>query len=87
MSRDRATTNNEETMIGVGADKPPQSSRQAHIKQYYSEWPDSKLKFADLVLYFQDHVICAAEAGSVGPLDIIANVEPASSFLVNFKGK
>tara|TARA_B100000989_G_scaffold291042_1_gene265008 strand:- start:416 stop:655 length:240 start_codon:yes stop_codon:yes gene_type:complete len=79
MGRDRPTTENEEAMIEIGPDALPPSSRQARIQQYYCELPDGKLKFVDLVLYFQDEAISAAEAGALGLLDVIENVEPASS--------
>ena len=87
MGRDRATANNEEGMIDIGADEPPQPSQQARIQQFYSELPDNKHKFADLILYFQDEAISAAEAGSFGLLDVIENVELASSSLANVKGQ
>ena len=87
MGRDRATTNNEEGMIDIGADEPPQPSQQARIQQFYSELPDNKHKFADLILYFQDEAISAAEASSFGLLDVIENVELASSSLANDKGQ
>ena len=87
MGRDRATTNNEEGMINIGADEPPQPSQQARIQQYYSELPDRKHKFADLILYSREEAISAAEAGSLGLLNVIENVEPASSSLANVKGQ
>ena len=79
MGGDRPTTKNEEAMIKIGLDVLPSPSRQARIQQCYCELPDGKLKFVDLVLYFQDEAISAAEAGGLGLLDLIENVEPASS--------
>ena len=87
MGTDRATVNNEEGMIDIGADKPSQPSQQAHFQQYYSKLPDSKHKFADLILYFQDEAISVAEAGGLCLLNPIENVEPASSSLANLKGE
>ena len=87
MGKDRPTTNNEEAMTEIGPDEPPQPSRQARIQQYYRELPDSKLKIADLVLYFQDVAISAAKAGGLGLLDNIENVEPDSSSLANIKSR
>ena len=87
MGRDRPTTNNKEAMIETRPDEPPQPSRQARIQQYYREVPDTKLKFADLVLYFQDEVISAAEAGGLDLLDVIENVKPDTSPSANVKGR
>ena len=87
MGKDRPTTNNEEAMTEIGPDEPPQPSRQARILHFYSELPNSKLKFANLVLYFQDEAISAAKACSPGLLDFIENVEPASFSLANVKGQ
>ena len=83
----RASTHNEVGLIDIGADEAPQPSQQARIQQFYSELPDNKHKFADLILYFQDETISAAEAGSFGLLDVIENVELASSSLANVKGQ
>ena len=87
MGTDRATANIEEGMIDIGADEPPQPSQPARIQQFYSELPDSKHKFADLILYFQDEAISAAEAGGLCLLNAIENVELASSSLANLKGE
>ena len=51
-------------MIKIGPDVLPPRPRQARIQQYYCELPDGKLKFVDLVLYFQDAAISAVEPAS-----------------------
>ncbi|MBO45185.1 MAG: hypothetical protein CMM28_15840, partial [Rhodospirillaceae bacterium] len=68
-----------EAMFKIGPDVLPPPSRQARIQQYYCELPDGKLKFVDLVLYFQDEAISVTETGGLGLLNIIENVEPAFS--------
>ena len=62
---------NEDTMIKEGPDVLPPPSRQARIQQYDCELPDGKVKFIDLVFYFQDKTISA--------------VEPAFLWLANVK--
>ena len=64
MGGDRPTTKNEEAMIKIGPAVLHPPSRQARIQQYYCELPDGKLKFVDLVLYFQDEAISAVESAS-----------------------
>ena len=44
----------------VPAVLPPQSP-QARLQKYYCEMLDSKLKFVDVVLYYQEKTISAVE--------------------------
>lgn len=77
--------NNEEAMIDRGPGEPPQPSLQAPIQQHCRELPDSERKLADLILYFPDEAISAAEAGVRVLLDVIENFELESSSLANVK--
>ena len=72
MGGDRPITKNEDAMINIGPEVLTPPSRKGRIQHYYCELPNSKHKFVDLVLCFQD--------------EAISNVEPASSYLANVKG-
>jgi len=72
MGGDCPITKNEEAMINIGPEVLNPLSRKGRLQQYYCKLPDSKLKFVDPVLYFQDEAI--PDAGS------------ASSYLANVKG-